>query len=76
MINTGFKGLMINELRYKPNEAFFSMAEMNNATLSEGIGNYSSIFLSTWENYPRSTNFLKFVQAIFQTKSFQPSKAL
>ena len=46
MINTGFKGLMINELRYKPNKAFFSMAEMNNATLSEGIGNYSSIFAS------------------------------
>ena len=33
-------------------------------------------FSSYRRNYPRSPTFLKFLQAIFQTKSFQPSKIL
>ena len=46
MMNTGFIDLMINELEYKPNEIFFSKAEMNNTTMSEGTVNDSSIFAS------------------------------
>ena len=52
MINTGFKDLMINELRYKPNEIFFSMAKMNNTTMSEGTVNDSSIFASLLKTSP------------------------
>ena len=37
---------------------------------------YSSIFLGTWEIYPKSINFLKSLQAILQTESFQPLKIL
>ena len=50
---------------------FKIFSEHISPAMEDSMDKYSSIFLGTWENYPRYTNFLKSLKAMYAISTIE-----